>query len=96
MKAFPDASIPLVIQPCNWVHSFGMKFPIDVVYLDDDDCIIEIAMLRPNRVPLPRRRAVRVVETAPGAVRHWGLTVGDSLEFRGAEISTDNDWRPTR
>ena len=72
-----------------------MSFPVDVIYLDDNDLIVEIALLRPNRLALPRRRAVRVVETTPGAARHWGLTVGDSLTFRGADISTERNWRPT-
>ena len=95
LKAFEDASIPLVIQSCNWVHSIGMKFPIDVVYLDENDVIIDIAPLKQNRIALPRRRAVRVVETAPGAFRHWGLTMGDRIEFRGAEMPTERNWRPT-
>jgi uncharacterized protein len=95
LKAFDDAEIPLVIQPCNWVHSIGMKFPIDVVYLDENDVIVKIAHLKQNRIALPRRRAIRVVETAPGAFRHWGLKVGDHVEFRGAEMPTERNWRPT-
>jgi uncharacterized protein len=96
MKAFPDASVPLVIQPCNWVHSFGLKFPIDVIYLDADDLIIDVALLRPNRLAFPRRHAVRVVETAPGATRHWGLKIGDTLTFRSVEIPTERDQDPAR
>ena len=81
--------MPLVIQPCNWVHSFGMKFPIDVVYLDADNLVLEITPMKPSRISHPRRRAVRVVETAPGAMKHWGVAVGDVLTFRAAELPTE-------
>lgn len=85
MKAFPDASVPLVIERCSWVHSFGMRFSVDVAYLDVDDSIVTIGRLKPNRLALPVRRAVRVVEAAPGAFERWGLSVGDTLAFRDTE-----------
>lgn len=91
LKDFPDASLPLVIQPCNWVHSIGMKFPVDVVYLDTNDVIIDIALLKPGRIARPRRRAVRVVETQPNACRHWGLEPGDVINVREAEFPRTND-----
>ena len=86
MKDFPDASLPLVITPCNWVHSFGMKFPVDVVYLDANDAIIDIALLKPGRIALPRRHAVRVIETQPNACRLWGIAPGDTIRVREAEF----------
>lgn len=94
MKAFPDASTPLVIQPCRWVHSIGMRFPIDVVYLDANDTIVAIKHLKPGRVSLPVLRAVRVVETAPGTFRHWGLGPGDNIRIRDADIPTERNWTP--
>lgn len=86
LKDFPDASIPLVISRCRWVHSFGMRFPIDVVYLDENDTIIAIRPLRPNRLARPVLRAARVVETKPNAFRHWGLGPGDNVRVRDAEF----------
>jgi len=86
MKAFADASIPLIIPNCKWVHSFGMRFPIDVVYLDDNDTIIAVRPLRPNRLARPVMRAARVVETKPNAFRHWNLGPGDVVCVRDAEF----------
>ena len=94
MRAFPDATTPLVIERCRWVHSFGMKFPVDVVYLDVFDRIVDIHLLKPNRLAKPRFTAVRVIETAPGAFRHWGLGRGDTLTVRGAEMVTERDRTP--
>lgn len=96
MKDFPDASLPLVIQPCNWVHSIGMRFPVDVVYLDADDAIVDIALLKPGRVALPRRRAARVIETQPNACRHWGLAMGDVIRVREAEFPPASESTHTR
>ena len=85
MKALPDASIPLVIPRCRWVHSLGMRFPVDVVYLDAHDAVLTVRHLRPNRVALPVPRAARVIETEPGAFARWGLAVGDTVEIRNTE-----------
>ena len=82
MKAFADASVPLVLQPCRWVHSLGMHFSIDAVYLDCNDTVVAIRELRPWRVARPVLRSVRVVETAPGACKRWGVSVGDIMTIR--------------
>jgi uncharacterized membrane protein (UPF0127 family) len=96
LKDFPDASIPLVLAPCRWVHSFGMRFPVDVVYLDANDTIIAIRLLRPNRLARPVLRAVRVVETKPNAFRHWELGPGDSIHIRDAVFPPATESAPAR
>jgi uncharacterized membrane protein (UPF0127 family) len=85
MKAFPDASVPLVIERCRWVHSFGMRFALDVAHLDATNTIVSIRHMEPNRPGLPVARAVCVVEAEPGAFSRWGLAVGDTITIRGAE-----------
>ena len=85
MKAFPDASVPLVINRCRWVHSFGMRFALDVAYLDAADTIVAIRHLKPNRLGLPVARASRVIEAAPGSFARWELAVGDTVAVRDTE-----------
>lgn len=87
MKALPDAAVPLVINRCRWVHSLGMRFAIDVAYLDAQNSIIAIRHLAPNRVAVPVWRAARVIEAAPGAFGRWGLSVGDSVAIRDTETT---------
>ena len=88
LKAFSDASVPLVINRCRWVHSLGMRFAIDVAYLDRANIVLAIRHLAPNRVALPVPRAARVVEAAPGAFTRWGISVGDTLDIRETESTT--------
>jgi uncharacterized membrane protein (UPF0127 family) len=54
----------LMIKPCNSVHCFFMKFPIDVIFLDKDDCVVHIEKsIRPWRLSPVVRRARYVIET---------------------------------
>jgi uncharacterized membrane protein (UPF0127 family) len=88
LKAYPDATIPLVIENCRWVHTFGMKFPIDIAYLDNENRIVAIHSMKPNRLGRPVRGAVRVIETEPGALRRWRLAVDTVVEVRRANLPT--------
>lgn len=75
---------PLVIERCRWVHSFGMKITIEVIYLDKESRILKIQTLRPHRLASPVLRATYVVETEVGAFRRWNLQVGDTIEVRAS------------
>jgi hypothetical protein len=72
----------LLIDPCNSVHTFFMRFPIDVLFLDEDDRVLKITSeLRPFRVAIGRG-ARRVLETAAGRAASVGVRVGDTLTFQ--------------
>jgi hypothetical protein len=71
----------LLIVPCESVHSFGMKFAIDVVFVNKKKVVVKV---RPNMVK--RRialsfRAHSVVELPVGAIERTGTEPGDQLEF---------------
>lgn len=71
----------LWILPCEAVHTFGMQFPIDVVYLDRSHRIIKVS----SNV-LPRRLSVcvsahSVIELASGTIRDTQTRPGDSLNL---------------
>jgi hypothetical protein len=72
----------VVIERCRWIHTIGMRFAIDVAYLDRNNTVIRIATVRPNRVPAPVMRARRAVEAEAGAMARWGLQAGDVIEIR--------------
>lgn len=72
----------LWIKPCMGVHTFGMRFPIDVLVLDLDRRVVAIVQdLRPNRMTALYRRGNSVVELPAGAVREAKVNLGDSIEF---------------
>lgn len=72
----------LLLDRTRSVHTFGMRFPIDVAVCDDDLVVLCTRRLRPGRVTLPVRHGRRVIEAEAGAFARWGLVAGDQLEVR--------------
>ena len=72
----------LVIDRCRWIHTIGMKFAIDVAYLDENGHVLKTVRMVPNRLGLPVRHARRVIEAEAGAFARWGLNVGADIEIR--------------
>ena len=73
----------MVLPRTRSVHTFGMKFAIDVAFCDKDMVVVGVTTLRPWRMTLPRRGGRSVIEAQAGAFERWGLRVGDHLELRG-------------
>ncbi|HVX16402.1 MAG TPA: DUF192 domain-containing protein [Acidimicrobiales bacterium] len=71
----------LLIERCRSVHTIGMRFPIDVAFLDAGGVVVRIAALGRWRTA-SCRRARQVVEAEAGAFDRWGVRVGDTLEVR--------------
>jgi len=84
----------LVIDGCRWVHTVGMKFPIDVAFLDRDGLVIRTVQMPRHRVGLPVLRARQVIEAEAGAFARWGLHVGAVIEMRDGEAHTTDPHRP--
>ena len=76
----PDEGIYLV--PCEGVHTFGMKFPIDVAFLDSKGTVLAVHHgLKPWRISKILFRARGVLELAAGVLRETGTETGDVIEF---------------
>ena len=72
----------LWILPCHGVHTLGMGFPIDVIYLDEGLKVVHIEQnLRPWRVAPVRMQATSVIELPSHTVRETGTGVGDRIEI---------------
>ena len=72
----------LLLRPARQVHSFGMRFPIDVAFCTDDLKVVRTLSLRPGRITRPSLRCRCVIEAEAGAFARWGLRSGDQLEVR--------------
>ena len=72
----------LVIPHCRWIHTFGMKFTIDVAYLDSRGRVIKFQALAPNRIGSPVMRARTVVEAQNGHLRQLGVNSGQVIGIR--------------
>jgi uncharacterized protein len=79
----------LVLDPCRWVHTLGMRFPIDVAFLDEDGCVVKTMQMHRRRVGVPVWRAALVIEAEAGAFGRWGLHVGDVVEVRTDDMNSD-------
>jgi uncharacterized membrane protein (UPF0127 family) len=58
----PPADHALLIPNCRSVHTFGMRFPIDVTFLDERGRALRLARAVPPRRVLFERRAFAVLE----------------------------------
>ncbi|MCF3962846.1 DUF192 domain-containing protein [Streptomyces fuscigenes] len=74
----------LLLTPCGSVHTFGMRFAIDVAYLDRALRVLAVVTVRPGRMPLPRLRARHVLEAEAGAMEQWGVRRGARLVIEAA------------
>jgi uncharacterized membrane protein (UPF0127 family) len=72
----------LLLKPARSVHTLGMRFPLDVAYLDGDLRVVAVAHMRPWRIGRPRFAARSVVEAEAGSFERWKLAVGDELEIK--------------
>ena len=73
----------LLLQPAKSVHTLGMRFPIDVAYVDKDMIVLRTATMNRWRVGLPVWKAHGVIEARADTFGHWNLQVGDRLEVKG-------------
>ncbi len=74
----------MVIWGSNAVHTFFMRFPIDVVFVDSSLMVLKVAAgLAPYRFA-GSLRASAAIELESGAARLCGIGEGDALELRPA------------
>lgn len=69
----------LWIVPCEAIHTFGMKFPIDVVFLSRSRRVVTVRENLPPRRIAVCLRAHSVLELAAGTVQRTGTEAGDQL-----------------
>jgi uncharacterized membrane protein (UPF0127 family) len=64
----------LALRPCNSVHMFFMRFPLDVVFVDGDGRVLRILhSLRPWRASTLVRGAKAAIELPAGTARREGI-----------------------
>ena len=72
----------LVLRPCRNVHTFGMRFAIDVAFCDRDAVVLRTCTLRSRRISPLVMRAAFALEAEAGAFARWNVSPGDHLELR--------------
>ena len=72
----------LVLRPCRQVHTFRMRFAIDIAFFDRDGMILRTGTLAPWRVSPIVWRAAGILEAEAGALDRWELRVGDRIALK--------------
>ena len=70
------------IKPCKSIHTFFLKFAIDVAYIDAEGTVVKTcAHLRPFRISIGGRRAQSALELPSGFLELARLQPGEKLTF---------------
>ncbi|MGH8982093.1 MAG: DUF192 domain-containing protein [Acidimicrobiales bacterium] len=72
----------LLLRGTRSVHSAGMRFPLDVAFLDRELAVVATCRLRPWAVARPRRGGCHVIVAQAGSFERWRLCEGDQVEIR--------------
>jgi len=84
-KKAPDQDQGLLLEGCNSIHTFWLRFKVDVVFLDKKNIVIFLLEnLRPFRFSPLVRGAARVLEVKTGMVRDKNIKIQDKLIFEKA------------
>lgn len=72
----------LLIVPCTSIHTFFMRFTIDLVFLDKNNRVVgTCSNVYPNRIRFAPRKTHSVLEIAEGNVKKTGIHLDDLLIF---------------
>ncbi len=72
----------LIIKPCNSVHTFFMRFPIDLLFINKNNQVIKlIPNLAPFRLSPICVSSCFVVELPAGVIEDTLTSQGDQLTF---------------
>jgi uncharacterized protein len=76
----------LWIVPCEAVHTFGMKFEIDVLFLSKKRKVLKVRDAMPKRRIAMSLLAHSVLELPAGTAKATGTQKGDELEFEKYDV----------
>lgn len=80
-----DAGEGLWIVPSRGVHTWGMRFAIDILALDDRGIVVDrVTALPPWRIRLPRPGTAGVLELPAGTLDASGTELGHRIELAGS------------
>ncbi len=76
----PDTG--LLLRPCGEVHTFFMRFPLDLVFLDGGDVVVRVVRhVRPWRMAFGGATARSVLEVSAGWMPEDAVSPGDRISW---------------
>jgi hypothetical protein len=81
----PTQGEGLLLTPCQGIHMIGMKYPIDVAFLDQEGLVVATyANLAPWQRTKLHRKAHSALELPAGTLARTATVVGDRLSWEEA------------
>jgi len=78
-----DPGEGLLITPCRGVHTWFMRFAIDLLAIDEDGEVVDaVAGLPPWRIRLPRPRGFNVLELPEGSLKRTRTQIGHHITLK--------------
>lgn len=86
-RSRPRPGEGILLSPCNSIHMWGVRFPLDVVFLSASGEVLAVReglepFSRPVRVPGSRY----VLEVPTGTIRSSETAVGDAFVWTGVDV----------
>lgn len=71
----------MYISPCGSIHTFFMRYPIDVLFIDAHRKVLSQKIYHPWKMSGIQRHAEGALELPAGTLAKTRTQVGDTLEF---------------
>jgi uncharacterized protein len=85
LRSPPVAGEGLLLAPSRGVHMYGMRFPLDVLLIDQGGEVVGVYPDLPPGARTPIHGSARfALELPTGTIARSGTTVGDRLSWRPA------------
>lgn len=80
-KSLPSGK-GLLISPCKSIHSIGMSYAIDAVFLDSTNNVVGvISDFKPGQISAIYWKAVNCLELPAGTIAQSSTVIGDKIDF---------------
>jgi len=91
----PETGEGLLLSPCQAVHTYGMRFSLDIVFLDRDGIVVALyERLAPGSRTKMEVRARHALELPEGTIQATGTASGDHIAWVPADSAPTNGVRP--
>ena len=78
-----EKPVSLMLKTHFGIHTFGLKFPIDVLILNNKNKIMSIKKnLKPNRIFLWNPKYEKVIELPIGIVQKKAIKINDTIDLK--------------
>ncbi|MBS4213276.1 DUF192 domain-containing protein [Neobacillus rhizophilus] len=78
----PIVNEGLWIIPCNAVHMFFVRFPIDIVFINKQNEVVKVYhSLKPWKMTKPVKTAYSTLELPDGSIKKLGIEIGCIVKF---------------